>query len=124
VISAVFNIVAYSLVAAARLFGCTYNEINIIVYYMLVPLTWAVLADLALRKVRVTPVLLGFYILVAFLVRDFEAFADQVFYSSARFLLWFGRVGWDYATASVIICVIVPLVIYSVMIGWVARRLS
>ena len=48
-IKAVINLVAYNLESLANRTGFTYNEINIIVYYILIPLSWAALLDLVLQ---------------------------------------------------------------------------
>ena len=42
----IFNIVANILVLIAKKTKLTYNEINIIVYYFIIPFTWVVLLDI------------------------------------------------------------------------------
>lgn len=116
--SFIFSLVANSLAGAANLVGCTYNEINVVLYFAVVPLSWTVLIDLAVHRFYATPVLLGILVVVALLVKDFREFADAVFDASVRFLLWFDCIGWNYTVASVVICVIYPLVIYAALIGW------
>ena len=118
-ITRIFSLVAHAMELTARLWGCTYNEVNVALYYGLVPLSWAILVDIALRRIMVTPVLLGLYCIAMILIRDFQVFADKLFTASAHFLLWFKRVGWNYPVASVILCVAAPLVIYSMLIGWI-----
>jgi len=39
-----------------------------------------------------------------------------MFEASVRFLLWFQRIGWNYEVSSVIICVIIPIIIYILLI--------
>ena len=45
-ITTIFNQTALVLVKAAQKLNLTYNEVNIIVYYMIVPLTWCIMLDL------------------------------------------------------------------------------
>lgn len=45
VVVPIFNIVAGVEYAIARMTGLTYNEVNIIVYYLLMPLSWAAMVD-------------------------------------------------------------------------------
>ena len=45
IISTIFRKVADALYDGASAVGITYNEINILVYYLLIPLTWTILFD-------------------------------------------------------------------------------
>ena len=52
---------------------------------------------------------------VIFLWKDTMKFRDRcdwAFQKSVDFLLWFRRIGWNYIVSSVIICVVVPIIIY------------
>ena len=44
-ISFIFRKVADALYDGASAIGITYNEINIIVYFLLIPLTWTIMFD-------------------------------------------------------------------------------
>lgn len=97
----------------AKLTGMTYNEVNIIVYYLLIPLSWAVMVD----YITMLPFLSLMYIIawVIFLWKDPMKFRDRcdwAFDKSVDFLLWFKKIGWNYVVSSVIICVVVPVLIY------------
>ena len=97
----------------AKLTGATYNEVNIIVYYLLIPLSWAVMVD----YITMLPFLSLMYIIawVIFLWKDPMKFRDRcdwAFDKSVDFLLWFKKIGWNYVVSSVIICVVVPVLIY------------
>lgn len=97
----------------AKVTGMTYNEVNIIVYYLLIPLSWAVMID----YITMMPILTPMYIIVwaVFLWKDPMKFRDRcdwAFMKSVDFLLWFKRIGWNYIVSSVIICVVVPGLIY------------
>ena len=41
----IFQLVANSLFRVSQILGLTYNEINIILYYLIIPFTWLVLLD-------------------------------------------------------------------------------
>jgi hypothetical protein len=109
----IFAIVAGVEHIIAKVTGMTYNEVNIIVYYLLIPLSWAVMIDYITMMQILTPM----YIIawVIFLWKDPMKFRDRcdwAFMKSVDFLLWFKRIGWNYIVSSVVICVVVPGLIY------------
>jgi hypothetical protein len=109
----IFAVVAGVEHVIAKLTGMTYNEVNIIVYYLLIPLSWAVIVD----YITMLPFLSLMYIIawVIFLWKDPMKFRDRcdwTFDKSVDFLLWFKKIGWNYVVGSVIICVVVPVLIY------------
>ena len=109
----VFAVVAGIEKLIAKLTGLTYNEVNIIVYYLLIPLSWTVMID----YITMMPFLTPMYIIgwVIFLWKDpmkFRARCDWAFQKSVDFLLYFKKIGWNYIVSSVIICVVVPALIY------------
>jgi hypothetical protein len=111
-ISRVFQIVAASLYGMARATGLTYNEVNILVYYFLIPLSWIVMLDQIFQvhylKISFVLVCIGFYLGC----RDFRKYSDWLFAKSVDFLNLFNRVGSNYIASSVWICVALPLLIY------------
>ena len=109
----IFAIVAGVEHIIAKVTGMTYNEVNIIVYYLLIPLSWAVMID----YITMMPILTPMYIIVwvVFLWKDPMKFRDRcdwAFMKSVDFILWFKRIGWNYIVSSVVICVVVPGLIY------------
>ena len=113
----VFAIVANSLNQIAKKFGITYNEINIIVYYLLIPLSWAIMVDFIIKLPIFTPLTIIVWTAIIIVKRNcFREWCDAFFVQSQKFLLWFRRIGWNYIVSSVIICVIVPLLIYATLI--------
>lgn len=109
----VFAIVAGVEMLTARLTGRTYKEINIIVYYMLMPLSWLVMLDRICGLPFLTPIFILVWVL--FLWKDDMKFRDRcdwMFQKSVDFLLRFKTIGWNYVVSSVIICVVVPGLIY------------
>lgn len=106
----------------AKLTGATYNEVNIIVYYLLIPLSWAAMIDYITKM----PFLSIMYVIawVIFLWKDPMKFRDRcdwVFIKSVDFLLWFKKICWNYVVSSVIICVIIPILIYRELISGILQ---
>ena len=118
----IFAVVAGVEHVIAKLTGMTYNEVNIIVYYLLIPLSWAVMVD----YITMLPFLSLMYIIawVIFLWKDPMKFRDRcdwAFDKSVDFLLWFKKIGWNYVVSSVIICVVVPVLIYVELIYGITK---
>ena len=120
----IFAVVAGLEHIIAKLTGTTYNEVNIIVYYLLIPLSWTAMVD----YITMMPFLTPMYIIawVIFLWKDQMKFRDRcnwAFDRSVEFLLWFKKIGWNYVVSSVIICVVVPVLIYVELI-WAIIKLE
>ena len=109
----IFAIVAGAELLIAKLSGTTYNEVNIIVYYLVIPLSWMVMVDYITKMPFLTPMFILAW--VVFLWKDkmkFRNRCDLAFDKSVDFLLWFKKIGWNYIVSSVIICVVVPILVY------------
>lgn len=50
VVRLIFASVASSLLWIGRKTGLTYNEVNILVYYLLIPLSWTIMLDCLIGK--------------------------------------------------------------------------
>ena len=113
----IFAVVAGVEVLIAKLTGTTYNEVNIVVYYLLIPLSWTVMIDYLMKLPLLTPLFVLAWII--FLWKDPMKFRDRcdwAFEKSVDFLLWFKRIGWNYVVSSVIICVVIPILVYCLLI--------
>lgn len=112
----IFDVVARQLVAWARLLNISYNEINCLVYYFIIPFTWLILIDVLcgfhFLKIAFFIFCLGFYLGCT----DFKIYADRLFKKSVHFLNYFNRFGSNYVAASVWICVLLPILIYGILI--------
>ena len=109
----IFAIVAGAELLIAKLSGTTYNEVNIIVYYLVIPLSWMVMVDYITKMPFLTPMFILAWVI--FLWKDkmkFRNRCDLAFDKSVDFLLWFKKIGWNYIVSSVIICVVVPILFY------------
>lgn len=118
----IFAVVAGVEHIVAKLTGATYNEVNIIVYYLLIPLSWAAMVDYITMMPFLTPMYI--YAWVIFLWKDQMKFRDRcdwAFDKSVEFLLYFKKIGWNYIVSSVIICVVVPILVYLELIYAIIR---
>ncbi len=115
-VNRIFHLVANLLLFIGKKTGLTYNEVNIIIYYFLIPLTWCLMLDVILDTFYLT---IGWGVFVlGFLAacRDFKAYADWLFGKSVDFLNLFNKIGSSYNTTSVWICVALPFMVYSILI--------
>ena len=116
-IGSIFSFVAKVLTKIAKVTHLTYNEINIIVYYLIIPMSWCVMLDIIVRFPVFTPLWNILWIYIFWIKRKFfRQWCDKAFRLSQEFLFSFKKIGWDYWKASVIICVVLPLLIYVVLL--------
>ena len=113
IIQKIFKTVADSLIWVGCKTGLTYNEVNILLYYLIIPLSWTTMFDCWVKKPYTTAALaftwLGIFIATR---HNFREWCDWAFQDSVDFLNWFNRWGGNYVLNSVIICVAIPLIIY------------
>ncbi|WP_040280881.1 hypothetical protein [Psychroserpens damuponensis] len=112
----IFELTYEFLMLLSKLTGFSYKEINIIVWFILIPLSWTFLIDKIKGKHYFKVGFSGVIILLLIGIKDFSEFSNQLFDISADFLRGFNLVGMDYTAASVVICLLVPLVVYGVLI--------
>ena len=97
IITLIFQKIADALYKGACRIGITYNEINIIVYYLLIPLTWTIMLDCWLG----TPITTYALIFIWFGIKigtwgRFREWSDWTFKRSEDFLMLFNRWGGNY----------------------------
>lgn len=108
-----FVATAVALLYTGKALHLTYNVINIVVWYGLLPLSWMALLDYKLHCVLLSPLWLLLCIGVCVIQRKkFNKFCDALFRLSQEFILLFG----NYYLWSVIICLLVPVLITIVLI--------
>jgi|GEM_PF-673656 len=112
----IFDRVVTVLMRYARYFRISYYTVNIIVYYILIPLSWLILLDLIFDFHYLKIAFVLFCIGFALYCKDFEAFSLNLYKKSVRFLIYFNRFGSNYVASSVWICVVVPILIYVILI--------
>jgi hypothetical protein len=112
----IFKIVAEGLAFIGEKTSLTYNEINIIVYYFIIPFSWLALLDVIFGfhyfKLAFAIFTLGFFLGC----RNFRTYSDWLFDRSVSFLNYFNRFGSNYIASSVWICVAVPIAIYAILL--------
>ena len=117
----IFNITASALVKFGRVIGFTYNEINVLVYYFIIPFTWILMLDLIFDfhylKVSYAIFCLGFF--AAW--RNFKKYSDWMFDKSVDFLNYFNKFGSNYYASSVWICISIPIFIYGLPIYFIFK---
>ncbi len=119
----IFAVVAGLEHIIARVTGATYNEVNIIVYYLLIPFSWTAMVDYITMMPFLTPIYTIAWII--FLWKDQMKFHDRcdlTFEKSVEFLLWFKKIGWNYVVSSVVICVVVPILTYVELIWAIINK--
>jgi hypothetical protein len=110
----IFKIVYIVLKKLSAATGLTYNEINIVVYYIIIPMIYFVMIDKIFKK-HIFKIVFACVVATTVFLVDFKLFSDTLFAGSVRFLLWFKVIGWNYTVSSVIICVIVPILLFGVL---------
>lgn len=90
----IFYRVAMALYDGAQRLGITYNEINILVYYLLIPLTWTIMADCLIGSPLTTSTLLFVWVGIKIGTWGrFTEWCDWAFMRSVDFLNYFNRWG-------------------------------
>lgn len=118
----IFNIVANVLFSIAQNTGLTYNEINIIIYYVIIPFTFTVLIDIYFKNHITKLVFFALLLIALFFIQDFSKFSDWLFSVSVNFLNIFSFIGINYITSSVIICVLLVIMIYIFLITAIVKK--
>lgn len=123
----IFALVAAGLVWMARKMHLSYNAVNVLVYYWLVPATWTFMIDWKLDCQIATFAYEGFFPMFTTLLCSawigiilatmmfFDKWCDLIFNLSVDFLNYFNRWGGNYVLNSVVICVAIPIIIYTIL---------
>lgn len=113
----IFNLVMSALKFISKLTGFTYNEVNIIVFYILIPFSWMCLLDILYESYFFSILFITLWIGIVLGCRSFRSFCNLLYTRSIQLLLYFNRFGLNYERASVWICISVPIVIYIILIN-------
>ncbi len=121
VIERIFQWEVIQLLKLAGMFKLSYHEINIILYFFVVPFTWFLMLDALFQfhylKLSFAFLCIGFFTGCS----DFKPFATSFYRKSVQFLLYFNRFGSNYIASSVLICLVVPICIYALLIYFLVR---
>lgn len=119
-----FQIVYCLLKWISSVTGFTYNEVNIIAYYIVLPFAYFVLADRILKRHILKPIYVIAVTVCLLTTKDFTAFSDWLFQRSVDFLLSFQLLGWNYVVASVLICVVFPAIVFAIMFHFAYPKIT
>lgn len=100
----------------SKITGFSYKEINIIIWFIINPMSWLFLIDKIKGKHYFKIGFVAFVILVLLCIKDFLEFSNKLFDMSADLLIGFNPIGMNYTVASVVICLLIPLIVYVVLI--------
>ncbi|PCJ64532.1 MAG: hypothetical protein COA58_12380 [Bacteroidetes bacterium] len=114
----IFQIVYKILMLIASIFGLTYHEVNIIVYFIVIP---GIFMYLLGRITNKKWLFAGFILIISFslyIIPDFRYFSTYLFKQSVDFLNSFVFLGLNYIQASVVVCVILPILMLWALVRW------
>jgi hypothetical protein len=107
----IFDFVYRSLKWLEELSGFSYEAVNIIIWFILLPTIFVLLIERIL-KTNYLKIAFVLIVLITLLVTpDFEVFSKTLFQKSVAFLNGFEYLGLNYIQASVLVCVILPLLV-------------
>lgn len=111
----IFMIVMGGLMGIAVLFGTTYNVVNIVVYFILIPASWLYLIS---RKTSPWINAVSVLTLIAFFIMpNIRGNCNYLFDKSVDFLNWSAKIfNSNYIDMSVYICVGAVAVVYLILI--------
>ena len=111
-----FNLVHDILMFFSEITGFSYKEVNIIIWYLLIPFSWAYLLDKIINKHYFKIGITILTIATLIVIENFSQFCNWLFDLSANFLRSFNALGSNYTISSVLICIFIPLTIYIILI--------
>ena len=117
-----FEFVATTLRDWAEIFGVTYKEMNIIVYIIAIPMVWAYMIDKAFNFHYLKAAHLVFLLLAFGIAGTFENNCNGLFLLCQLLLCTFYPIGIDYTTASVIFCVIAPVIFHIWLMRYTQKK--
>jgi len=121
-IDATFQAVAKGLYYSGTLINLSYNEMNIVVYFVIIPLIWAYMIDKMFRFHYVKLSLMLVILFCWLTTNNLNAFCDNLFYTCVIFLYLFRTIGIDYVAASVLFCVVLPIAFHMFLWRAIKRK--
>lgn len=117
-----FSATAYGLIKTANFLGISYNEANILVYFVVIPMTWAWMIDRSYRTHLSKCLYASAVAAVLLACSDWSMLCDALFMVCVKFLYLFKPIGISYVQSSVIFCVIVPVVIHLCLLRFIQKK--
>lgn len=112
----IFQMVASGLYRLAGILRLTYQEVNVIVYFIAVPLFYASLMDILVGVHYFTVVVAGLVAILVIPTNRFRKRAEALFGYSVSLLQSFHWLGLDYVQASVVVCVVMPIIVLACLL--------
>jgi hypothetical protein len=103
-----FDYTYQSLTYLSEVTGFTYREINIIIWFYLIPFVWLMLIDKIKHTNRYKIIGGDIMFLSLILIPNFKSFSHNLFDHSANFLKSFDLMGLNYTYSSVVFCLFIP----------------
>lgn len=101
-----------SLIWLAHATGASYQEINIIVYFALIPIIWIIMIGM-IYDLKPALVTIGFIAVGGSITL---LGVDLIYSTSVKFEYWISILGWDYYEASVYTCIVFPFITTAILI--------
>lgn len=112
----IFKSVYHTLKWLEALTGFSYREVNIILYFIIIPGIFSYyIGTLFKSKIPIIGFSLG-VLIACIVIPDFKVFSSKAFDTAVDFLNWFEIIGLNYIQASVVFCVIVPLLMLLILV--------
>jgi len=118
----IFQTTYETLMRIAELTGLSYKEVNVVVWYMLIPFIWAALLGVITRRKVFMAVVAATSLI--FCLSGFSKRAEWLFDRSVVFLEQFAVVGAPYVEASVLVCLVAPAVVTLLLAATACYRLA
>jgi hypothetical protein len=90
---------------------CTYNQVNVVVWYFILPTIWLIDIN-KIAALVYTAFCIGIYVGC----NSFKTYCNNVFNKSVGFLLHFIRYRISYELSSIIFCLIIPAIICIILL--------
>ena len=111
----IFDIIYNFLKWLSSITGLTYREVNIVVYFIIIPSFFFYLISRIFRNKYPILIFLALNFIALLIIPDFKKFSNHLFDKSVDFLEWFEIIGLNYIEASVVICVVIPVIIITML---------
>lgn len=113
----IFNFTYECLQYLSKISGFTYKEINIIIWFIILPLSWTLMIDkIKGKNIYYFSCFYAMIIMTVLVISDFSDLSKTLFNKSADMLRSLHVVGANYTVSSVVICLSIPLIIYIILI--------
>lgn len=117
-----FNLVYQILMFISKYTGFSYKEVNIIIWFIIIPFSWCFLLDKAKKRHYFKATFTVFILISLLMIKNFSVFSNKIFHESAQCLRSFNSLGSNYITSSVVVCIVIPFIVYLFLIKYAYFR--